>query len=123
MVRWRMLPLMAGTVLLGCGAARPLDVCQTPNGKYPDVSVRFEWKTDMLHYTEYVLPPCPGVVVAVYDGRLSAGDRRRMADLAFDKIDKAAGVSVSSVSFAGTYQYDAKRGLREFFPTKILELR
>lgn len=123
MVRLRMLLLVAGAGLLGCSAARPLDICSTRGGTYSNVAVQFEWKTDALHYTEYVLPQCPRVMVAVYDGRLSNSDRRRMAVLADANVDRSADLSVATVSFVGTFSYDEKTGLRRFFPTRILELR
>lgn len=118
-----MLLLVAGAALPGCSAARPLDICSTPGGSYSNVVVRFEWKTDTLHYSEYVLPQCPRVVVAVYDGRLSESDRRRMAVLADVNVDRSADLSVASVSFLGTFSYDEKRGLRRFFPNRVLELQ
>lgn len=118
-----MLLLVAGAALLGCSAARPLDICSTQGGTYSNVAVRFEWKTDTVHYSEYVLPQCPRVVVAVYDGRLSKSDRRQMAVLADANVDRSADLSVASVSFVGTFSYDEKIGRRRFFPTRILELR
>lgn len=78
----------------------------------------------MLHYTEYALRQCPGTNVAVYDGRLSARDRRRLADFAFERMEKSAKpLSVAHVTFVGRFSFVEKRGLREFHPNEIVELR